>query len=114
MNNADMPAMAVIVEPTSGDIYRAAMNHENAHTKTFTGFTKREQACLTMGVAATGCAELDAIIEQGNRQRLAGLTMQGLLAGGYCIDDARNRLNDVPEEAINLANVLLDQLKGDV
>ena len=47
------------------------------------------------------------------REHFAGLAMQGLLAGGYCIDDSQNRLNDVPSEAINLADALLKQLEQD-
>jgi hypothetical protein len=73
------------------------------------GFTKREQACLTMGVADSGDAELDAIIEQGNRQRLVGLTMQGILAtSAYC-----NEI-DCIEGCIEVTEALLQQLKGDV
>lgn len=45
------------------------------------------------------------------REYYAGLAMQGLLSGGYCIDDARNRLVDVPSEAINLADALLADLE---
>jgi hypothetical protein len=45
------------------------------------------------------------------REHFAGLAMQGLLAGGYCIDDAQNRLNDVPSEAYNLADALLKALE---
>jgi hypothetical protein len=48
------------------------------------------------------------------REHFAGLAMQGLLAGGYCIDDPKNRLNDVPSEAYNLADALLKALEGDV
>ena len=47
------------------------------------------------------------------REHFAGLAMQGLLAGGYCIDDSQNRLNDVPSEAINLADALLKALEQD-
>ena len=47
------------------------------------------------------------------REHFAGLAMQGLLAGGYCIDDSQNRLNDVPSEAINLADALLEALEQD-
>ena len=70
MNNADMPAMPHDI--VFGKGYPVDYDP--------TGLTKREQACLTMGVAATGCAELNAIIEQGNKQRFAGLAMQGLLS----------------------------------
>tara|TARA_B110000902_G_scaffold32753_1_gene34998 strand:+ start:273 stop:620 length:348 start_codon:yes stop_codon:yes gene_type:complete len=46
-------------------------------------------------------------------EHFAGLAMQGLLAVGYYIDDSQNRLNDVPSEAINLADALLKQLEQD-
>tara|TARA_R110000850_G_scaffold18946_2_gene58049 strand:+ start:773 stop:1258 length:486 start_codon:yes stop_codon:yes gene_type:complete len=99
MNNLDMPAIPVIDHNgvfIQGDL--AAI-----------GFTKREQACLTMGVADTGCAELDAIIEQGNKQRLAGLAMLALVTShGNDGDGACNPLADKYAEA------LLKQLKSDV
>ena len=46
-------------------------------------------------------------------EHFAGLAMQGLLAGGYCIDDPQNRLLDVSDEAIGIAETLLQQLEGD-
>ena len=60
MNNADMPAMP------------------SPHFKAdeLQGLTKREQACLIMGVADTGDAELDAIITKGNKNKFA---MQGMV-----------------------------------
>lgn len=45
------------------------------------------------------------------REEFAKAMAQGLLAGGYCIDDARNRLVDVPNEAISLADALLKALE---
>lgn len=106
MNNADMPAM-----PQSGTegVSGGLNSSEDWGGK---GLTKREQFCLTMGVAETGDEELDAIIRKGNEQKLAGLAMQGLLAGGYCIDDPQNRLLDVSNEAIGIAETLLQQLEG--
>jgi hypothetical protein len=95
INNLDMPAMPVDTFSDEG-------------LRNYTGFTKREQACLTMGVADTGCAELDAIIDQGNKQRLAGLAMQGMLAKGTY---ANNSASVVAE---SYADSLLQQLKGDV
>ena len=44
------------------------------------------------------------------REHFAGLAMQGLLAGGYCMDDPQNRLSDVPSEAVALADALLAEL----
>jgi hypothetical protein len=75
------------------------------------GFTKREKFCLAMGVAETGDEELDAIIRKGNKQKATAMAMQGLLAGGYCIDDPANRLNDVSSEAVGIADVLFAELE---
>tara|TARA_R110000737_G_scaffold41837_3_gene62530 strand:+ start:189 stop:425 length:237 start_codon:yes stop_codon:yes gene_type:complete len=44
------------------------------------------------------------------REHFAGLAMQGLLAGGYCMDEPQNRLSDVPSEAVALADALLAEL----
>jgi hypothetical protein len=44
------------------------------------------------------------------REHFAGLAMQGLLAGGYCMDDPQNRLSNVPSEAMALADALLAEL----
>jgi hypothetical protein len=44
------------------------------------------------------------------RETFAMAAMQGLLAGGYCIDDPNNRLNDVSSEAVALADALLKEL----
>ena len=69
----------------------------------------RQYACIKMGVAATGCAELDAIIERGIKQRLAGLMMQAMLSDP--------NLNATSKEcatcSIINADEVLKQLKGD-
>ena len=66
--NGDMPAMPLPL----GD--ETAAGHD--------GLTKREMFCLHMGVAETGDAELDAIIKEGNRQKIAMAAMQGILSNG--------------------------------
>jgi hypothetical protein len=43
----------------------------NAHGKLVGGLTKREYACIHCGVPETSDVILDAIIEEGNRIRLA-------------------------------------------
>ena len=78
MNNADMPAAPNRIE---------SIPYESVPLKWPHGLTKREQACLTMGVADTGDAELDAIITKGNKNKFAGLAMQGLLAHYGSSDD---------------------------
>ena len=72
------------------------------------GLTKREQACLTMGVADTGDAELDAIITKGNKNKLAGLAMQSLLTH-YGTDGA----DECASYAVEYADALLEALEQD-
>lgn len=64
--NGDMPAMPLPL----GDDTSAGCD----------GLTKREMFCLHMGVAETGDAELDAIINKGNRQKVIAQIMCGLLS----------------------------------
>ena len=90
MNNADMPAMP------------------SPHFKAdeLQGLTKREQACLIMGVADTGDAELDAIITKGNKNKFAGVAMQSLLAH-YGTDGA----DECASYAVEYADALLEALE---
>ena len=67
----------------------------------------RQYACIKM--ADSGCAELDAIIEKGNKQRLAGLAMQALVT--HHGDDGDGACNPLADK---YADALLQQLKGDV
>jgi hypothetical protein len=46
------------------------------------------------------------------REHFAAMAMQGLLAGGYGMDDPANRLEDVSCEAVNLAGALLEALES--
>ena len=90
MNNADMPAMPLHSDAMAG----------------YEGLTKREQACLIMGVADTGDAELDAIITKGNKNKFAGLAMQSLLAH-YGTDGA----DECASYAVEYADALLKELE---
>jgi hypothetical protein len=101
MNNLDTPAMALNEE--TSDRYM-----EGVHI--LTGFTKREQACLTVGVADTGDAEFDAIIEKGNKQRLAGLAMQGLLSQS----NNPRKVEQISRETLTITDYVIQQLRGDV
>ena len=97
MNNADMPAMPLHSDAMAG----------------YEGLTKREQFCLTMGVADTGDAELDAIITKGNRQSLAGLAMQGMIASPIGkLKDVSNG-NSLANAAVDQADALLKALEQD-
>ena len=95
MNNADMPAMPVDIFSDEG-------------LRNYMGLTKREQACLIMGVADTGDAELDAIITKGNKNKFAGVAMQSLLAH-YGTDGA----DECASYAVEYANALLKALGHD-
>jgi len=96
MNNADKPAMPA--DQRFGRGWAVSI-----------GLTKREQACLTMGVADTGDAELDAIITKGNRQSLAGLAMQGSMA-----DEAEYlRWSDLAKDSLAAADAVLKGLEQD-
>ena len=102
MNNADKPATPISVSSsTHGNICSSDFEYGE-------GLTKREQACLTMGVADTGDAELDAIITKGNKNKFAGLAMQSLLAH-YGTDGA----DECASYAVEYANALLKALEQD-
>lgn len=111
MKNKDMPAMPL----DSGSIQ---YSHEFGWERVGdTGITKREQFCLTMGVADTGDEELDAIIRKGNEQKFAGLAMQGMLASPYASefgreinDDSYDMPNGLTNNAARYAQALLAQL----
>ena len=103
MNNANMPAMPHDIVFGKG----YPLNYDP------TGLTKREQACLIMGVADTGDAELDAIITKGNRQSLAGLAMQGMIASPIGkLKDVSNG-NSLANAAVDQADALLKALEQD-
>ena len=107
MNNADMPAMP---QPVTLDAYcfNGDITVASDYDTDYMGLTKREQACLTMGVADTGDAELDAIITKGNKNKFAGLAMQSLLAH-YGTDGA----DECASYAVEYANALLKALEPD-
>jgi len=44
------------------------------------GLTKREQACIQLGIPKTGDAELDEIIMLAERKKMAAMAMQGYLS----------------------------------
>jgi hypothetical protein len=99
MNNADMPVMAIVDD--NGVYVESGIPA--------IGLTKREQVCLTMGVADIGDAERDAIITKGNKQKLAGLAMQGLLAQSY----VPRSVKEVAFESLAMADALLKALEQD-
>ena len=101
MNNANKPSMPIWTQDM------------NLGETSGSGLTKREQACLTMGVADTGDAELDAIITKGNKNKLAGLAMQGMIASPIGkLKDVLNG-NSLANAAVDQADALLKALEQD-
>ena len=73
------------------------------------GLTKREQVCLTMGVADTGDSELDAIITKSNKQKFAGLALQSLMAFN---EEEYRQWSDIAKESLAAADALLKALEN--
>ena len=97
INNADKSAMPSQSLGTDG-----LPTHEAEF-----GLTKRETFCLHMGVAETGDAELDAIIRNGNRQKMATQMMEACRS--------RNSeywsWEDMAKDAIEMTDALLAELE---
>lgn len=75
------------------------------------GLTKREMFCLHMGVAETGDAELDEIIRQGNRQKMAVQICNGFISGDFDLAGPRFRLTELASESVATADALLAELE---
>ena len=108
MDNKDLPAM-----PT-GLVDEEVLNADGEYCGTveakYTGLTKREHFCLKMGVPKTGDPELDEIINEGNKIKLAGLAMQGWLA--RCANAPHSHKlepEDMARVAVEMADALLVQ-----
>lgn len=79
MKNLDMPAMAQSFAMTEGEC-GTAIDFLSEEEK-YIGLTKREQACITLGIPETGDPELDELILKSERKRIAAMAMQGILQG---------------------------------
>lgn len=64
------------------------------------GLTKREHFCLHAGVPATGDDELDAIIREGERRRIAREALNGMMSG------AKTSLNEEANQTIVRKSVI--------
>ena len=76
-----------------------------------TDLTKREMFCLHMGVAETGDAELDAIIREGNRQKIAAQIMCGLLSAADNNGEWTGTGANAEQSAAKEAGALLAELE---
>ncbi len=105
MKNADVPAM-----PQEGDLFCERIG--NCPTLG-TGLTKREQACITLGIPETGDPDLDALILRSERKRIAAMAMQGMLSNKYVSEfnggDAGQDYK-LCQNAVGYADALLGEL----
>jgi hypothetical protein len=101
MKNSDQPINAIVA--SNGFI----TSKDHLRTEQLKGLTKREYACIKLGIPKTGDPELDEIIKKAERKRIAGLAMQGILSN--------NRVNINEEEnmsaCIKIADEFLKQIE---
>ncbi len=113
MKNSEMPAS--VLKSSNGALWNLRDGHEDGEYigqkgQQFSfGITKRELFCLYMAVAETGDAELDAIIEKGNRQKFAAMAMEGFLSCG--VDYTMYSGDDIVEAAVIHAKKLMTELR---
>ena len=101
MRNADSPAQPL----TNADLGLGGND---------LGLTKREQFCLTMNVADTGDAELDAIIIKGNKQRYTADAIAAVISGVYgnCPESEYKRWGaDFVKKTVFIATSLIVELE---
>lgn len=100
LKNADMPATPIT------DECGMPFNGLPAELATI-GLTKRETFCLHMGVAETGDADLDAVIREGNRQKIAMHIASGILNGSEFYESA----SELMSKTARIADALLTELE---
>ena len=75
------------------------------------GLTKREYACIHLGIPKSGDAELDALIRKAEMKKIAVMVLQGLIARND--EGVGDLLMDAPFYAIDIACALLSELELD-
>lgn len=77
------------------------------------GLTKREYACIRLGVPETEDAELDALIRKFERKRIAAKAMQSLIP--FCALNEKNGFNlhgkACAKASVDMADALLKSLE---
>ena len=87
------------------------------------GLTKHEYSCIKLGIAESGCKEIDDLILKSERKKIAGVCLQGILSNRelqlalyadcstrYFIENGVTPHNALTFEALRLADELLKQL----
>ena len=79
------------------------------------GLSKLEYTCIHLGVPKTGDPDLDAVIREGERRRVAAMALQGVLASDECFRDfagiAKSKgLDGAEVAAYSAVSILADAL----
>lgn len=81
----------------------------------FHGLTKREYACIKLGIPETGDEELDDLIRKSERKRLAESAMQGLLANPKWLNiiakEGKEYQKTIVSGCLGMSDELLKQLE---
>ena len=73
------------------------------------GITKREYACIHLGIPKSGDAELDALIRKAEMKKIAVMVLQGLIARND--EGVGDLLMDATFYAIDIAEALISELE---
>lgn len=101
MKSVDMPSVGIGYDEVECRELNAASR----------GLTKREQACITLGLPETGDEELDALIRKSERKRVAAKLMAAWVShhgesGEYKYNSGQAAINSVLD-----ADALLKELE---
>ena len=110
MRNADAPAQPLPLAANETEF----LDIKDYAGQVSSGLTKREQFCLTMNVADTGDAELDAIIIKGNKQRYTADAIAAVISGVYgnCPESEYKRWGaDFVKKTVFIATSLIVELE---
>lgn len=87
---------------------------EHLHAFDSSGLTKREYACIKLGIPETGDEELDELIRKSEHKRIAIAAMNGLLANNiYHNPREKQQMISVPalaQAATSYADAILSEL----
>ena len=75
------------------------------------GITKREYACIHLGIPESGDAELDALIRKAERKKIAAMVLQGIAANYQYNPMNVKHFKKATEDAINQAEALISELE---
>lgn len=73
------------------------------------GLTKREYACISLGIAETGNVEIDGLIRKAERKRIAAKAMEGLLSNSVLPKELD--ISEITKGSVKIADALICALE---